>query len=109
MKPAERISLPTGAEVIFFGFCPDPASGLRAEVEALRAAIVDLKAAAGPLLVSVEEAARRLSISKQTVRRRVVDGSLPSKRVGRRVLVDLSPGLDAKAAGLAARRAMGRR
>lgn len=57
--------------------------GLRAEVEALRRALP-------PQLVSMPEAAKRLGVSLATVRRRVRDRSLPSRRIGRSVRVDLS-------------------
>jgi len=41
-------------------------------------------------LASVADAAVELGISQCSVRRHVADGSLPSRRVGARVLVDLS-------------------
>lgn len=41
-------------------------------------------------LVPVAEAARVLGVSVATVRRRVKEGSLPSRRIGRALRVDLS-------------------
>lgn len=41
------------------------------------------------VLVSVNEAARRLGVTSKTVRRRIRDGKLPVKRIGRAVRVDL--------------------
>jgi hypothetical protein len=41
-------------------------------------------------LLSVADAAAELGISQCSVRRHVTDGTLPSRRVGARVLVDLS-------------------
>jgi excisionase family DNA binding protein len=55
---------------------------MSAEVEALRRALP-------PQLVTLPEAARHLSVSVATVRRRVKDGSIPSRRIGRSVRVDL--------------------
>ena len=55
---------------------------LTAEVEALRRALP-------PALVTLKEAANRLGLSLSTVRRRVRDGSLPARKVGRCVRVDL--------------------
>jgi excisionase family DNA binding protein len=40
-------------------------------------------------LVSVSEAAEALGVSEVTVRRRIKDGKLPVKRIGRAVRVDL--------------------
>lgn len=55
---------------------------LASEVDRLRRALP-------PQLVSVTDAARALRVDPRTVRRRVQDGSIPSRRVGRRLLVDL--------------------
>lgn len=44
-------------------------------------------------LVTYEVAAKRLNLSVSTVRRRVKDGTLPSKRVGRAVRIDLAAAL----------------
>ncbi len=62
---------------------------LVAEVEHLAAEVARLREALPPQLVSIEDAAERLGLSGRTVRRRVRDGSIPVRRVGRRVLVDL--------------------
>ncbi len=56
---------------------------LVAEVEAMRRSIP-------PVLVSMTEAAKRLGVSVSTIRRRVRDGSLPTRRIGFAVRVDLT-------------------
>lgn len=56
---------------------------LTAEVEAVRRALP-------PRLVTVAEAAEALGVSVATVRRRVKDGSLPYRQIGRSLRVDLS-------------------
>jgi excisionase family DNA binding protein len=68
---------------------------LAAEMDALRRSIP-------PVLVSKAEAARKLGVSISTVQRRVRDGSLPIKMVGKSVRIDLSglhgpPGADVEA------------
>jgi excisionase family DNA binding protein len=60
---------------------------LHAEVTALRVLVEQL---AGPKLVTVAEAARRLGVSEVTIRRHVRSGRLPYKRFGRSIRVDLS-------------------
>jgi excisionase family DNA binding protein len=65
----------------------DVFDSLHAEVTALRALVEQL---AGPKLVTVAEAARRLGISEVTIRRHVRSGRLPYKRFGRSIRVDLS-------------------
>lgn len=62
---------------------------LRTTVERLTAEIEKLRRALPPALVTMEEAGKRLGLSLSTVRRRVRDGSLPSRKVGRAVRVDL--------------------
>jgi len=56
---------------------------LTAEVEAMRRALP-------PALVPVPEAAKAIGVSEATVRRRIKDGSIPVRRVGRSVRVDLA-------------------
>lgn len=54
--------------------------------------------------VSAAEFARRSGVSELTVRRRIADGKLPARRLGRRWVVDLSalrPPSDAEVAELA--------
>jgi excisionase family DNA binding protein len=60
---------------------------LHAEVAALRVLVEKL---AGPKLVTVAEAARRLGVSEVTIRRHIRSGRLPYKRFGRSIRVDLS-------------------
>lgn len=69
---------------------------LAAEIEAMRRALP-------PQLVTMSEAAERLGVSLATVRRRVKDGTLPVKRVGRSPRVDLSSLHPAPADDVAAR------
>jgi excisionase family DNA binding protein len=59
---------------------------LNQRIEALTAAVARLTP---PTLVSVAQAAVQLGVSEVTVRRRVRDGKLPHKRVGRSIRVDL--------------------
>ena len=56
----------------------------------LTAQVENLRRALPTPLVSIAEASRGLGISKATVRRRIKDGSIPSRRVGRSVRVDLA-------------------
>jgi excisionase family DNA binding protein len=56
---------------------------MAAELERLRQALP-------AQLVSVPEAARNLGMSPATIRRRIKDGSIPVRRVGRSIRVDLS-------------------
>lgn len=56
---------------------------------ALVAEVARLRRSLPPQLVSVSDAARALGVDPRTVRRRVQDGSIPARRVGRRLLVDL--------------------
>jgi excisionase family DNA binding protein len=66
------------------------------EVRELRAEVAKLQGEQRPRLVTVAEAAVELRISACTVRRRIADSSLQSRRVGGRVLVNLSPSLNAE-------------
>lgn len=45
---------------------------------------------ANPVLLDSAQAARALHVSSRTLRRRVADGTVPARRVGRRVLFDAS-------------------
>jgi DNA-directed RNA polymerase specialized sigma24 family protein len=60
------------------------------ELRGLRAELAALVASQAPRLVSPAEAAKALGISIATCRRRIADQTLPSRHIGRRVLVDLS-------------------
>ena len=58
--------------------------------DVVRAAVEALRASQTPKLVSPAEAATALGLSIATVRRRIADQTLPSRHIGRRVLVDLA-------------------
>ena len=60
------------------------------QVAELTAAVEALRASQTPKLVSPAEAATALGLSIATVRRRIADQTLPSRHIGRRVLVDLA-------------------
>jgi len=69
-------------------------AAVRAEGDRIIAAVTAAIRQAQPArLLSVRGAAAELGISECSVRRHVGDGSLPSRRVGARVLVDLTPRL----------------
>lgn len=63
---------------------------LKEQVGQLSAQLEALRRALPPALVSVPEAARLLGLSVSSVRRRVKEGTLPSKRIGSAVRVDLA-------------------
>lgn len=63
---------------------------LRDEVARLTAAVERVEAQLPPQLVPLAEAAERMGVSVATARRRVRDGSWPSRRDGARLLVDLA-------------------
>jgi len=62
---------------------------LQDQVETLTVAIRSLERHLPAPLVSVHEAAERLGVSVNTVRRRVKSGDIPSTRIGKAVRVDL--------------------
>ena len=72
------------------------------EIRELRAAVDALRAASPPTLVTVGEACRLTGLSPATVRRRVADHTLPSRRIGRSVRVDLAALRPADPAAVAA-------
>ena len=63
---------------------------MRRAVEELRAEVARLRGSMPPTLVTVPEAAKALGVSQATIRRRMKDGTLPSRRVGRLRRIDLS-------------------
>lgn len=63
---------------------------LLAELRRMSAELEALRHMLPSQLVTLAEAAERLGISLATARRRVKDGSLPCRRLGRSVRVDLS-------------------
>ena len=63
---------------------------LAEELRRLAAEVAALRDRLPPLLVTVEEAARLNRVSVKTIRRGIADGSIPYRRVGRTVRVDLS-------------------
>ena len=64
--------------------------GLRAEVRALSGTVRGLEERLPAQLVSVEDAARHLAVSVQTIRRWCKGGALPYVRRGRELRIDLS-------------------
>ena len=64
--------------------------GLQEQVIALTGAVRSLEQRIPARLVSVEEAARHLSVSVQTIRRWCKAGSLPYARRGRELRIDLT-------------------
>lgn len=65
-------------------------SPLVVEIQRLSAQVGELRRALPARLVTLAEAAEQLGVSLATVRRRVRDGSLVSKKLGRAVRIDLS-------------------
>jgi hypothetical protein len=66
-------------------------TAVHAEGDRIIAAVTTAIRQAQPArLLSVADAAAELGISQCSVRRHVADGSLPSRKVGARVLVDMS-------------------
>lgn len=62
----------------------------RAEVGKLSAEVEALRRALPPMLVTMAEAARHLGVSLSTVKRRARDGSLPVRRFGKALRIDLA-------------------
>jgi excisionase family DNA binding protein len=63
---------------------------LQGQVETLTAAVRTLARQIPPPLVSVHEAAERLGVSVNTIRRRVKSGEIPCTRIGKVLRIDLS-------------------
>jgi excisionase family DNA binding protein len=63
---------------------------LQDQVEQLTVAIRSLERHLPAPLVSVQDAAERLGVSVNTVRRRVKSGHIPSARIGKAVRIDLT-------------------
>ena len=63
---------------------------LQGQVETLTAAVRTLARQIPAPLVSVHEAAERLGVSVNTVRRRVKSGEIPCTRIGKVLRIDLS-------------------
>jgi excisionase family DNA binding protein len=63
------------------------ASELRRLTEEVRAG---LRRLAPPMLATLPEAAEHLGVSLSTLRRRIKDGSIPARRIGRALRVDLA-------------------
>jgi excisionase family DNA binding protein len=76
---------------------------LRAELRAVRAELQALHRAVPPQLLTLQQAAKHLGLSLSTVRRRAKDGTLPVKRIGRSLRVDVSQMHAATEAEVAAR------
>ncbi len=77
-------------EVRAFLDLPGEVAALRAEVRRLAEVVEALRQATPPVLVPFTVAAERLGVSVSTITRRVRDGTIPTRRVGRRSLVDLA-------------------
>jgi excisionase family DNA binding protein len=60
------------------------------EMRQLAAAINSMNRCLPPALLDPGEAAKALGVSLSTVRRRIKDGTLPVRRIGRSLRVDLS-------------------
>jgi len=75
----------------------EPSALLTSEVRRLAGEVAAMKAALPPLLATIPDAARVLEVSISTVRRGIRDGSIPYRRIGHSVRVDLSRchGIDA--------------
>jgi excisionase family DNA binding protein len=63
---------------------------MQTQVERLAAEVAALRRAQAPRLATVEEVAEQLGLSVSTVRRHVKDGSIPSRRIGRSIRVDVT-------------------
>lgn len=63
---------------------------LQGQVETLTAVVKTLARQIPPPLVSVHEAAARLGVSVNTIRRRVKSGEIPSTRIGKVLRIDLT-------------------
>lgn len=69
---------------------PTEVAELRALVTGLGAQLARIEERLPPTLVSLDDAAKALSVSRSTCKRLIASGELPSIRVGRLVRVDLS-------------------
>jgi hypothetical protein len=69
---------------------PFGGSGVAGELRRLRLEVERLRQTLPPLLGSVEQAAELAGVSVRTMRSRIRAGDVPTRRVGRRVLVDLA-------------------
>jgi excisionase family DNA binding protein len=65
-------------------------SPVLAELRRVTSELEALRRALPPQLVTMTEAARVLDVSLSTIRRQVKDGTLPCRRVGRGVRIDLT-------------------
>jgi excisionase family DNA binding protein len=63
---------------------------VRRELAGLREEMAAIRAAVPPQMISVADAAKRTGLCEATIRRQIKDGEIRCKRVGRRVLVDVS-------------------
>ncbi len=63
---------------------------VRAELNRLNLQVESLRRALPPPLVSMSDAASALGVSLSTIKRRVKDGSLPVRRVGRKLRIDMA-------------------
>ncbi|AGC43303.1 hypothetical protein MYSTI_01974 [Myxococcus stipitatus DSM 14675] len=63
---------------------------LATEVKRLAAEVDRLRRAMPAQLVTARRAAEVLGVNERTVRRRIQDGTIPARQVGKRLLVDLA-------------------
>ncbi len=63
---------------------------LLAAIERLTGEVAQLRKALPPQLVSPDEASKLLGLSLSTIRRRIRDGSLPTRKLGRAVRIDIA-------------------
>ncbi len=69
---------------------PGRLAALDARLARIEEDLARLIRSAPSALVPIDEAARLMGVSVSTVRRQIKDGSIPSRRIGRSVRVDLA-------------------
>jgi excisionase family DNA binding protein len=93
MKPTSTLGMcgrPPEDEPNAAGSIVELIMDLRAEIVALTSAVRSLEQRIPARVVSVEEAAKHLSVSTQTIRRWCKAGRLPYVRRGRELRIDLT-------------------
>ncbi len=84
-------------------------SFVTAELRKLTASVEAMRALSPPLLLPIPDAAKLLEVSVSTVRRGIRDGSIPHRRIGRSVRIDIGAckGIDGATVAALAREARG--